>query len=38
MRYSGPRMIYRHPKLTIFHMVDGLRKEPVSHNKGTFSS
>ena len=29
MRYAGPRMIYRHPILTLFHYLDGLRKEPV---------
>jgi hypothetical protein len=28
MRYSGPRMAYRHPVLTLFHLADGLRKEP----------
>ena len=25
MRYSGPRMIYRHPVLTLFHLFDGLK-------------
>jgi len=29
MRYSGPRMTYRHPVLALFHFIDGLRKEPV---------
>ena len=29
MRYAGPRMVYRHPIMTLFHFVDGLRKEPV---------
>ena len=29
MRYSGPRMIYRHPAATIWHMMDGRRKEPL---------
>lgn len=29
MRYAGPRMLYRHPLMTVKHMVDGLRKEPV---------
>ena len=29
MRYAGPRMFYRHPILTLFHLIDGLRKEPV---------
>ena len=27
MRYSGPRMIRRHPILTVFHLLDGRRKE-----------
>jgi len=29
MRYAGPRMLYRHPILTLFHFIDGLRKEPM---------
>ena len=29
MRHAGPRMLYRHPILTLFHVIDGLRKEPV---------
>jgi len=29
MRYSGPRMIYRHPVATIWHLIDGRRKEPI---------
>jgi len=29
MRYSGPRMIYRHPALAIAHLIDRLRKEPL---------
>jgi hypothetical protein len=28
MRYAGPRMIYRHPLLAFYHLIDGLRKEP----------
>ena len=28
MRYAGPRMLYRHPVLTLRHMIDGLRSEP----------
>jgi hypothetical protein len=28
MRYSGPRMIYRHPVLAISHLIDSRRKEP----------
>jgi hypothetical protein len=31
MRYSGPRMMYRHPILAMLHLIDGRRKEPVSH-------
>lgn len=26
MRYAGPRMLLRHPVLTIAHYIDGLRK------------
>jgi hypothetical protein len=29
MRYSGPRMLYRHPLAAIWHLMDGLRKEPI---------
>lgn len=29
MRYAGPRMIYRHPVLALFHLIDGKRKEPI---------
>ena len=29
MRHAGPHMSYRHPVLTLFHVVDGLRKYPV---------
>ena len=29
MRYAGPRMPYRHPVLTLFHYVDGLRKDRI---------
>lgn len=28
MRYSGPRMILKHPFLAIMHLIDGFRKEP----------
>ena len=28
MRYAGPRMLRRHPLLTVQHLWDGLRKEP----------
>lgn len=29
MRYSGPRMLLRHPLMTIQHLIDGRRKVPV---------
>ena len=29
MRYSGPRMIYRHPVLAMWHLIDKRREEPV---------
>jgi hypothetical protein len=29
MRYSGPRMLYRHPILALFHMIDARKKTPV---------
>ena len=29
MRYSGPRMIYRHPMLAVFHIIDSRRKAPI---------
>ena len=30
MRYSGPRMMLRHPILTVFHFIDNTRKEPLT--------
>jgi predicted amidophosphoribosyltransferase len=30
MRYSGPRMIYKHPMMAIRHLMDGRREEPLS--------
>lgn len=29
MRYSGPRMIWRHPVLAVLHLLDGRRKAPA---------
>jgi len=29
MRYAGPRMLYHHPILTIWHLLDGRRAEPI---------
>ncbi|HOB31968.1 MAG TPA: nitrous oxide-stimulated promoter family protein [Verrucomicrobiota bacterium] len=28
MRYAGPRMLWRHPVLSLLHWVDGFRKAP----------
>lgn len=28
MRFAGPRMLYRHPIMTLQHMIDGVREEP----------
>ncbi len=33
MRYAGPRMLVRHPALTLRHLLDGLRKEPAGHGR-----
>ena len=35
MRFSGPRMIYRHPVATIYHLIDDRRKEPVKTARTT---
>ena len=29
MRYAGPRMLARHPLLTLYHLLDGRREEPA---------
>lgn len=29
MRYAGPRMLTRHPILTLLHLIDGRRPAPV---------
>ncbi len=29
MRYAGPRMLYRHPIMTLQHMIDGRQEEPI---------
>ena len=34
MRYSGPRMTYRHPILAFYHLMDGRKKAPVPGDKG----
>jgi predicted amidophosphoribosyltransferase len=33
MRYAGPRMLARHPILTLFHFIDGRRSEPVREER-----
>jgi hypothetical protein len=33
MRYAGPRMLYRHPVLTVRHLLDGRRKEPIRRSR-----
>ena len=38
MRYAGPRMFYQHPILTLFHLIDGLRKEPVRPQRNVDNS
>ncbi len=29
MRYAGPRMLWKHPILSLFHWLDGLREAPA---------
>lgn len=29
MRFSGPRMLFTHPMMTLRHYLDGLREKPV---------
>jgi predicted amidophosphoribosyltransferase len=33
MRYAGPRMLYLHPLLAFFHLLDGLRKSPANSSE-----
>jgi len=33
MRYSGPRMLYRHPVLALVHFFEGFRKPPEFSGK-----
>ncbi len=32
MRFSGPRMVFRHPILAIRHLLDGRKKQPIAHS------
>lgn len=29
MRYAGPRILYHHPLMTLQHLIDGRREEPI---------
>ena len=29
MRHAGPRMLLRHPAMTLRHWIDGLRRHPI---------
>jgi len=33
MRCAGPQMLYRHPRMALWHLIDGLRQEPVRPEK-----
>jgi hypothetical protein len=33
MRFAGPKMIWRHPALTILHLIDGRRKQTLKTKK-----
>ena len=33
MRYAGPRMLWRHPLLALFHLLDGWRRCPQPLNR-----
>jgi predicted amidophosphoribosyltransferase len=35
MRYAGPRMLVRHPVLSIYHLLAGKRKAPVLKRRKT---
>jgi hypothetical protein len=38
MRYAGPRMLYRHPRMAMWHLIDGRRQEPTRPEKAGDSS
>lgn len=38
MRYSGPRMLLKHPALAVLHLIDGLRKKPRRQLRKAVSS
>jgi hypothetical protein len=33
MRFSGPRMLFKHPYLAIMHLLDEKINKPLSHHK-----
>ncbi|MDZ7750973.1 MAG: nitrous oxide-stimulated promoter family protein [Gammaproteobacteria bacterium] len=35
MRYAGPRMVLRHPVLSVYHLLDARRPAPVLGTKGS---
>jgi len=35
MRYAGPRMLLRHPRLALLHLLDGLNKSPLLPEKAS---
>ena len=34
MRYAGPRMFLRHPRMAVAHMLDGQRSAPRNRREG----
>ena len=28
MRYAGPKMVYKHPLMAVYHVIDSRRKQP----------
>ena len=33
MRYAGPRMLYKHPILALWHLLDGFKRFPETPHK-----
>lgn len=29
MRYAGPKMLFHHPVLAVYHLIDSLKKNPI---------
>jgi hypothetical protein len=34
MRYSGPRMLPRYPMISVMHIIDGIRVNPIRKRRG----